>query len=108
MISNLLQIERDALAEAWNMLKKDLQEQGKDGSSMRTMPETVESVIHEAQNARQLMNDRKRLGGGKPKEYYNKFCQKAYRHRTVFEIFPHSNQYTEIFCGSIKTLVKVS
>lgn len=74
---------------------------------MGPVPETFESVIREAQNAQKEMNNRKRFGGGKPKDYYNKFCQNAYQHRTVFDIFPSSNEYTEIFCGSINTLVKV-
>ncbi|KAH6666418.1 hypothetical protein B0J14DRAFT_660040 [Halenospora varia] len=54
------------------------------------------------------MNSRKRLGGGKPRDYYHKFCQKAHQHRSVFDMFPNTNEYVSIFCDSIKTLIKAS
>jgi hypothetical protein len=53
------------------------------------------------------MNSRKRLGGGKPKQYYNKLASKAHQHRSAFDVFPSTNEYVSIFCGSIKTLIKV-
>jgi len=89
------------------LLEADLKSDNKHGSTLGPVPETFESVIREAQNAQKEMNERKRFGGGKPKDYYNKFCRNAHQHRTVFDIFPSSNEYTEIFCGSIRTLVKV-
>jgi hypothetical protein len=90
------------------MLKQDLRERGNDDSIMGPAPETFESVISTAEAAQTEMNNRKRLGGGKPRDYYNKFCQKAYQHRSVFDIFPNTNEYVSVFCGSIKTLIKVS
>ncbi|KAH0563423.1 hypothetical protein GP486_002013 [Trichoglossum hirsutum] len=104
----LLEIERVALAEAWGELKRELREQGKDDSAMRSVPETFDSVIRTAQEAQIKMNNRRRLGGGKPKEYYNKFCKKAYQHRTIFEVFPNTNEYTSVFCGAMGILIKAS
>ncbi|KAE9375263.1 hypothetical protein N431DRAFT_453923 [Stipitochalara longipes BDJ] len=104
----LLEIERDALAAAWDMLKKDLSEKGKDDNIMGPAPATFESVISSAEDAKTEMNSRKKLGGGKPRDYYNKFCQKAHQHRSVFDMFPNTNEYVSIFCGSIKTLINAS
>jgi hypothetical protein len=104
----LLEIERDALAAAWDMLKKDLSEKGKDDGIMGPAPATFESVISSAEDAKAKMNGRKKLGGGKPRDYYNKLCQKAHQHRSVFNMFPNTNEYVSIFCGSIKTLINVS
>jgi len=87
---------------------KDLVKKGEDDSIMGPVPTTFESVISIAEDAKTTMNSRERLAGGKPRDYYNKFCQKAYQHRSVFDIFPSSNKYVSIFYGSIATLVKVS
>ena len=72
-----------------------------------TEPHTFESVIGLVREAQDEMNNRKRIGGGKPKQYYNKFASRLYQHKSVFDIFPNTNEYVSIFCGSIKTLVKV-
>jgi hypothetical protein len=103
-----LEIERVTLAEAWGKFKQELREQGKDDSDTGSVPETFDSVIRTAQEAQEKMNSRRRLGGGKPKEYYNKFCKKAHQHRTIFDTFPNSNEYVSVFCGTMGTLIKVS
>ncbi|KAG9230491.1 hypothetical protein BJ875DRAFT_520064 [Amylocarpus encephaloides] len=89
----LLVIERDALATAWSLLKEDLVEEGKDDSIMGPAPETFESVIATAADAKTEMNSRKRLGGGQPRDYYDKLCQKAHQHKSVFSIFPNTDKY---------------
>ncbi|KUJ23828.1 uncharacterized protein LY89DRAFT_4130 [Mollisia scopiformis] len=104
----ILEIERDALACAWALLKQDLSAKGIDNNIMGPAPTTFESVISTAEDAQTTMNNRKRPGGGKARDYYNKFCHKAYQHRSVFDIFPNTNEYVSVFCGSIKTLVKAS
>jgi hypothetical protein len=90
------------------MLKKDLSEKGKDDSIIGPAPTTFESVVSSAEDAKTKMNSRKQLGGGIPRNYYNKFCQKAHKHRSIFDMFPNTNEYLLIFCGSIKTLTNVS
>ena len=85
--SKLLEIERDAPAAAWEMLQKDLSEKGKDDSIMGPAPTTFESVVSSAEDAKTKMNSRKQLGGGIPRNYYNKFCQKAHKHRSILTCF---------------------
>lgn len=87
------------------MLKE---ERGVDESIMGPAPSTFESVITTAKDAKTEINGRKRLGGGKPRDYYNKFCQHAHQHRSVFSIFPDTDKYASVFCGSIKTLIKAN
>ncbi|PQE20549.1 phytanoyl- dioxygenase family protein [Rutstroemia sp. NJR-2017a BBW] len=75
---------------------------------MEPAPHTFESVIMTVKEAETEMNSRKRLGGGKPKQYYNKLASKVHQHRNAFDVFPSTNEYVSIFCGSIKTLIKAS
>jgi hypothetical protein len=46
-------------------------------------------------------------GPGRLRHYLHKLCQTLDSHSNLFDILPNQNQYCAIFCGAIKTLVKV-
>jgi hypothetical protein len=46
-------------------------------------------------------------GAGKLRFYLDKLCRTLDSHSNLFDILPNQNQYCSIFCGAIKTLVKV-
>jgi hypothetical protein len=44
---------------------------------------------------------------GKTRHYFDKFCNSLNSHSIIFEFLPNQNQYLSIFCGAVKTLLKV-
>jgi hypothetical protein len=46
-------------------------------------------------------------GSGRLRHHLDKLCRTLDSHSNLFDILPNQNQYCSIFCGAIKTLVKV-
>jgi hypothetical protein len=44
---------------------------------------------------------------GKTRRYFDKFCNSLNSHSIILEFLPDQNQYLSIFCGAVKTLLKV-
>lgn len=91
--------------KAWKDLKATLKEQGKEDKYLDDTTVDFDGLVQAAQAAQKEFSERK---GSKAKNYFNKFCERAWAHKVVLECLPSSNEYVAVFCGSIKTLVQVS
>ena len=45
---------------------------------------------------------------GKTREHFHKFCSNLSSHSAILEVLPNQSQYLSIFCGVVKTLLKVN
>jgi FMN-dependent NADH-azoreductase len=95
------------LQKAWREFLAEWQDK-KSNSHTKQTPLADENITSlDELNAIVLAAKENCKGAGRLRHYLDKLCQTLNSHSNLFDMLPNQNQYCSIFCGAIKTLVKV-
>ena len=68
---------------------------------------TFDDIIATVSGAEKQWKEKDRSANGKVQSLFHSFCKTLSSHSNLFEMLPNQSQYCSIFCGAIKTLIKV-
>lgn len=102
----------DTRKRHWKRLfRRDGQNSGKeiikDDTKQDQKATNIEDVKKAVLDAQQEWATKSRLLNGKAQLYLHKFCSTLQNHSNLFDMLPNQSQYFSMFCGSVKTLIKV-
>ncbi len=103
-------IEYDLLKEAWKSFSNESQGKKIKGDTRKvtalewTENHTIEGLRGTVLAAGENLDE----SHGKTRHYFDRFCNNLSSHSTILEVLPSQNQYLSIFCGVVKTLLKVN
>jgi hypothetical protein len=103
-------IEYDLLKEAWESFsdgsqgKKSMGDTKKAAALEWTENNTIEGLRDIVLAAAENLDE----SHGKTRQYFDKFCSNLSSHSAILEVLPNQSQYLSIFCGVVKTLLKVN
>jgi len=102
-------IEYDLLKEAWESFsdasqgKKSIGDSKKAAALKWTENHTIEELRNTVLAAAENLDE----SHGKTRQYFDKICSNLSSHSAILEVLPNQSQYLSIFCGVVKTLLKV-
>ena len=70
-------------------------------------PPTIEGVMKVVSFAQDSWRTKGRMANGKAQARFHRFCGTLDSHSTMFSVLPDQNEYFSLFCGGVKTLIKV-
>lgn len=104
-----ISFEYEALQEAWVAFMATSQD--KQGSTYAKNPNLLKHsdnfTIEDLRNIVLSTAEKLDESHGKTRRYFDKFCSSLSSHSTILEVLPDQSQYLSIFCGVVKTLLKV-
>ena len=102
-------IEYDLLKEAWTSFSDTLQDKQSKSSIDKAVLLEWEgnNTIDELRDSVRAIADKIDQNHGKTRRYFDKLCSSLSSHSAILEVLPNQSQYLSIFCGVVKTLLKV-
>jgi len=106
----LISDEYELLKEAWAAFSEASQDKKSATYAKKANPlEWRKDVtIDDLKDSVRLAANKLDESHGKTRRYFDKFCSSLSSHSTILEVLPNQSQYLSIFCGTVKTLLKVS
>ena len=101
--------EYDLLNKAWTSFSDTSQDSQNANSTNKANPlERKENItIDELKDYVRSLADKLDQSHGKTRRYFDKFCATLTSHSAMLEVLPNQSQYLSIFCGVVKTIIKV-
>jgi hypothetical protein len=105
----MIAFECESLKEAWIAFTEASQDKQSTALSKKTsLLEWRDNVtIDDLRNSVRLTAQTLDNSHGKSRRYFDKFCASLNSHSIILDILPDQNQYLSMFCGAVKTLLKV-
>jgi len=105
----LIAMEYDLLETAWTSFSDQSQdEQGTSSTNQANPIEWRENLtIDDLKDSVRSVADKLDQSHGKARRYFDKFCGSLNSHSAILEVLHNQSQYLSIFCGVVKTLLKV-